>query len=851
MEQGVSAQALDDRGEPVGTHYFGCRLTGLVTLMALGPVGEAYLGDFARRHTEFVSSLINCRDERLTYDLRIVARPDAKLFTRGRVSMGIIGRMEAAANAQAMEAGRQLFNLLTATYAEFDTEMCSSESLAELRQPFAPQHVLTLTRRFGWQPLDSIRGEARQTRHVGFLEDAAREAPQRPVADASVFYVFPFSASFAAFAGLFHFLLLQEAPICLSVRLRPTALQPGELEFLVGQMARCEKYAQLGVGPISDDVSYLRPTLQQQARLFQERQLRVLHGLSDDAALIKIALFSPAPIPMAVADVVGHFFTEPAGMLGVESGPARYLAGGYDVSAPADVGQELEAFKSLDLPLEGPAEMSLATRRLPHLFDAWEAAAVFRLPFATMEPPPGVAARLFRRLPPPADLPADGTLLGSSRVAGVDQSVHLADPDRLRHVYVVGQTGTGKSTMLRTMLLDDIRRGHGVCLIDPHGDLLHDVLQRIPRAREDDVLLIDPTDVDYPVGLNLLECTGDAQRYFVAQEMVGIITKLMTDEYGSEGLKYLGPIFFQHMRMNLLLITNDPERPATLVDLYRIFSSKTHWQNWVPLKTDDPDLRRWVEEVLPRTDYTSPGSEGISMGGYLGSKFEEFVFDPMLRGIFGQARSTVNLRSAMDDGKVVLVNLAKGAMTEATARFFGMIVLAKLQAAAMSRIALPAEKRRPFFVYVDEFQSVATANFISILSEGRKFGLGLVLANQFVSQLEDQRVVESVFGNVGTLVTFRVGRRDAELLARYFAPAFSESDLGELPNWDAIVSLQVRGEALPPFSVSTVLPEESPDRAAAERVRARSRDKYARRPDAEPKEQGAATTRAVEAGATD
>jgi len=381
--------------------------------------------------------------------------------------------------------------------------------------------------------------------------------------------------------------------------------------------------------------------------------------------------------------------------------------------------------------------------------------------------------------------------------------------------------------MLKSMIKSDIDKGNGVCVIDPHGDLFRWVLQRVPDKRLEDILILDPADMDYPVGLNMLDCEEEAQRHLIVQDLVGIIYRIMQDEYGDAAGGMMGPVFFQHVRMNLLLVMSDPDRPSTLLDFYKIFVEANYWKRWVPLKTQDPQLASWVEQVLPRVDYFRT-SDGVPFGGYIVSKFEEFVFDPMLRNIFGQRRSTVNLQQIMDSGKILLVNLAKGELSDVASRFLGMVLLSKLQAAAMGRVKIPIEERRPYFVYVDEFQSIATQSFITMLSEGRKFGLGLVLANQFISQLKDRRITEAIFGNVGSLICFRVGQADAETMEKFVAPGFSRSDLTNLPNWYSIISTLVSGQTVPPFSIETEMGDFAHDPDRERKVRAASRKQYSR-----------------------
>jgi hypothetical protein len=547
--------------------------------------------------------------------------------------------------------------------------------------------------------------------------------------------------------------------------------------------------------------------------------------------LITLELASPAPISDLVADAVGSLVTQPAGGL-MPTSPGNifgYLSGGYEVVRPKEIKHWVGAFERLDVVLAAHPLAPNGAERLLYLFDSVDAQAAFRLPPATLEAPVGLETRHWREKPPPKNLPVRGLLIGTSVQRDTAQPVRVGCEDRLRHMYVVGQTGTGKTTLLQTAILDDIEAGEGICLIDPHGDLYKELLGKIPVERIDDVVILDPTDTAWPVGINILEFETETQRHFIIQEFIAIMSRIIEDEFGYGAVKeFAGPIFFQHMRMNLLLAMSNPNEPATLLEFYMIYQKRDYWRRWVPLGIKDPLLEQWVKEVLPKTDYLTPGSDKTSMGSYIGSKFEGFVFDPMLRNIFGQKRSTLNFREIMDGGKILLVNLAKGELTETNSRFLGMVLLAKLQASAMGRARLPEQGRRPFYVYVDEFQSIATQSFVTLLSEGRKFGLSLVLANQFVSQIKDARIVDSILGNVGTLICFRLGHSDAEAMEKKMFPHITMSDMVNVPNWHAYVATLVEGQAVAPFSIRTVLAPVPYDESRATEVRDVSRKKYGR-----------------------
>jgi hypothetical protein len=572
----------------------------------------------------------------------------------------------------------------------------------------------------------------------------------------------------------------------------------------------------------------LQPTLQEQARLYQQHQTRLLFGLKDNAAVMTLEAASPHPLSLPVLDLLGTVVTEPAGgsTPKMEGVPHRYLAGGYEIVERSGAPHTQDAFQQLELTLVPHPSAPPEAERLLYLFDAVEAAAAFRLPPATVELAPGLTVQFWRTHSAPRNLPQVGCLLGLNTHGGSTQEVRLGREDRRRHVYLVGQTGTGKSTLLKTMILDDMRAGIGLCVIDPHGDLFKELLGHVPEERLNEVVVFDPTDTDYPLGLNLLEYRTEAQRHFLVQELVGITARLMEDDYGAAVGQMIGPIFFQHLRMNLLLAMSNPEDPGTLLEFYSIYQDNKYWRRWLPLQLSDPLLERWVTQILPETNYTKSTGDGVALGAYIGSKFDGFVFDPMLRNIFGQKRSTLNLREIMDTGKILLVNLAKGELTEANSRFLGMVLLAKLQAAVMERGKAPRHERREFSLYVDEFQSLATQSFVTLLSEARKFGLSLVLANQFVSQIKDTQITEAIFGNVGTLVCFRLGQTDAELIERELFPVFTRFDLVNLPNWQAYMTTLINGQTVQPFSLRTVVDSTPTDVLRAAAVRERSRQLY-------------------------
>jgi type IV secretory pathway TraG/TraD family ATPase VirD4 len=397
--------------------------------------------------------------------------------------------------------------------------------------------------------------------------------------------------------------------------------------------------------------------------------------------------------------------------------------------------------------------------------------------------------------------------------------------DRLRHVYIIGRTGTGKTEVMKTMAAQDIKEGRGLCIIDPHGEFVEDILEVIPKNRADDVIVFDPSDMERPLGLNMLDMRNEAQRDFVVQEMLAIFEKLFPPEV-------IGPMFEHNMRNVMLTLTADPSDPGTLVEIPRMFTD-TQFQNYYVRRVTDPTVRSfWEQEMAKTSDFHKS-----EMLGYLVSKVGRFVENTMMRNIIGQKRSSFDFREIMDSGKILLVNLSKGKIGEINSKLLGLIIVSKLQMAALSRANVGEDKRSDFYLYVDEFQNFVTDSFATILSEARKYHLGLVLAHQYLGQLsvekpgsstQDTKVRDAVFGNVGTMIAFRVGVEDAEVIAREMAPVFSEYDVVNVERFNAYVKLMINNTISRPFSMKTLPLTKSNQAGVAQTIKEMSRLKYGR-----------------------
>lgn len=452
------------------------------------------------------------------------------------------------------------------------------------------------------------------------------------------------------------------------------------------------------------------------------------------------------------------------------------------------------------------------------IVSAEEMASLFHPPLPTTETPK-INWLTARKLVAPVNVPHSGILLGQNVFRGNRSLIHMKLEDRRRHMYIIGTTGTGKSVLMSNMAIQDIKNGEGVAVIDPHGSLVEEILENIPEERIDDVVYFDPSDIERPVGLNMLEATSPQEADFAVQEMIAIFYKLVTDP------SMIGPMFEHNMRNAMLTLMANTDYPGTIADIPRIFTDP-EFQKYSLKFVTDPIVRSfWEKEMAKTTDYHKS-----EMLGYLISKVGRFVENAMMRNIIGQPRSGFNLREIMDKRKILLVNLSKGKVGEMNSNLLGLIIVSKLQMAALARADVPEHNRPDFFLYVDEFQNFITDSIATILSEARKYRLNMVLAHQYIGQLvvnNDTKVRDAVFGNVGTVAAFRIGVEDAELMAKQLAPVVTEYDLINIEKYNAYVRLLIDNSTSRAFSMQT-FPPSMGDRERALRIRAIARLKFGR-----------------------
>ena len=447
-----------------------------------------------------------------------------------------------------------------------------------------------------------------------------------------------------------------------------------------------------------------------------------------------------------------------------------------------------------------------------------ELATVFHLPNKNVQTP-GIIWLISRRASAPTNLPTTGLYLGQSIFRGVKQKVYMTPEDRVRHTYIIGQTGTGKSQFLMSMVLQDIINGEGVAVIDPHGSDVSELLEKIPAHRMEDVILFDAGNTERPMGLNMLEAESEEEKHLIINSFISSLYKL----YDPNRQGIMGPKLERAIRNVMLTAMMDKE--STMVDVLRLLIDKKYAESFIPKITDPLVKKYWVDEMA----HTSEQTKGEQMG-YFVSKFDRFVTEKVMRNIVGQPKSAFNFKKLMAEKKILLCDLSKGKIGEENSNFLGLLIVPKILGAALSRSTMIDQgiKFPHFYLYVDEFQNFATDDFATILSEARKYKLDLIVAHQFISQLPD-KIKGAIFGNVGTTCAFRVGADDAKYLETQFDPVFKQQDLMNNPTGSYYLRLLVNNQPSVPFSVSVdweAITNAKKDPDMAKKIREMSSLKY-------------------------
>lgn len=406
---------------------------------------------------------------------------------------------------------------------------------------------------------------------------------------------------------------------------------------------------------------------------------------------------------------------------------------------------------------------------------------------------------------------SDVLYLGKTNFRNQEKRFGIKKEDRRRHMYVIGKSGTGKSTLLENMVVADINSGEGVCFVDPHGESAENILNLIPKERAEDVIYFNPADINFPVAFNPLERVSFEMRHLVASGLMSVFKKIWPDVWSAR-MEYI-------LNNALLALLEYPN--STLLGIMKMFSDVDYREKIVENLQDPVVKSFWTDEFAKYTQRLE--TEAVAA---IQNKVGQFVTNPLIRNIVGQVRSSFDIRSIMDQKKILIINLSKGRIGEDNSALLGAMMVTKIQLAAMSRVDMAMSERNDFYLYVDEFQTFATESFANILSEARKYRLGLILAHQYIDQL-DEKVRFAIFGNVGTIISFRVGANDAEYLEKEFFPDFMATDFVNLANFNMYIKLMIDGMASKPFSAKTMPPPALPEENISDMLIQSSRKKYA------------------------
>ena len=574
-------------------------------------------------------------------------------------------------------------------------------------------------------------------------------------------------------------MLEQSAPSLLSITLRPTSLRPEELSRL-RSIARGEATSgtMLSGGEEEAIVAFSEGLVQQAKRCFE----------------MDVLLAQPQrPVSPGLQSAVEQGFFGGLGRMETEKVSLETRSGLLRPARPASTKRQGSAPGAHQT--GGSSTTDEDAGRLRKLGGTEEATRLFRFPAPAMGEVAGVSRSHPASRHVPSSLPGEGPLFGRKKDSRKEKEVRLHPEDMFHHVYILGQTGTGKTTMLGSMIEERLRAGAGLGLIDPHGDLYDQVRRAVPAGRQGDVVLFDPADPGNDATLNLLEYDPEYPRQ--RSRLVNELFQIFEQEYDNEAL---GPIFENYMRNALLLVMDDPEEPGTLMDVVRIFQDEGYRETLLQACGNERVVQFWRQaESTPDTgELPSPNNIAI----YVTSKLSRFIDDDYLRSLVNQRRSTLDFRQVIDSGKILLVKMQKGRLGQIGIRMFGTIIVTRLMMAALTREGIPEEERRDFYLFVDEFQNFTTPTIASLLSEARKYRLSLTLANQTLYQLENE-IADAVLGNVGSVVALRPGVKDFGRIEPYVSPPFSREEITNLPNYKAVARLLAGGEPTRPFLFET------------------------------------------------
>lgn len=788
----------------IGWELSSILLAGLTIMnLPINPQAVSEIEDSLARHlfrnrTVFAHA-VSQWPPNISLELHLTTIPDLEFQSRGDIHYSLLLRAQHQSQDTAMETALSYFApmqaLLNSCFPEAEfSSIQEPEHLAALLRPFEPGYATLLTR---YQRLVNLAQPL--TRNPTTFTATKPAGPKESSPKAMAPYTYPWVCGHDSQERLIRFLLWQSHPVWLVIKMRAATDIEIERQRLVHLVENCDAYLS---GTIESATLHT-----QQINLLQGQALRQLAALEEGGLQMAVLIFTLDQSDPALMTMLGNSITA----MPLQGNRESMLQGNF---ASRDLSTE-EGLNGAWFP-----EMDIYTPE--------EAAAAFRLPTPPYFELPGLPVKRFRsafaQLPPDLGNTSETLFLGMNVHRGVSQPVHCRVQDRMRHMFILGMTGTGKSSFLEGLILQDIHQGHGLCLVDPHGELVENVIGKIPKEREKDVIILDPLDTHYPVGFNLLEWRTIEERDFIVDDIFLAFDRMY--DLRQTG----GPIFEHNFRNMLKLLMGDKPRPGftpTVLEFAPLYMYRD-FRRWLLASVNDGQVKDFVKEL----ERTGGDASLQNLSPYITSKFGRFTSDSILKRVVGQEQTPFSFREALDSGKIVLIKLGRGRFGSYVSGFLAAQIVSRFKNAAMSRADIPEQQRRPFFLYVDEFQNLPKEDFTELLAEARKYRLGLIMANQFASQLESRQdlrespVLRAVLGNVGIFVLFRLGIEDAQTLSMITHPTFTEQDLKELPNWQAYMNLRLEGQVIPPFSLETVLDTTPFDPKKAARIRTLSQKKY-------------------------
>lgn len=730
-----------------------------------------------------------------TFEIRISVVPDLLHKAQGDIDMSLLirclGNSEEAAREQAAASFLALFPILVTCLPEADLKLIKTDvELEHYCKPFEINHAVAVIRRTQDVPLVSVV----VPNNVGFLGKESKKSDRQ---DIVLQHLAPWIPSYDDWGRLLEILAGQMEPTMLLVRLRYCADLEEERQRLNDIVEICE----VALSGAEANECALRKTVS----MFEEQSVARQESLNHPCFNVTAMITSGRPVPAPLAAAFGSAIS--GRRMGGEE-PA-WLQGGHEILTVEDSFMDADYF-----PEKAP-------------FSIGEAACAFRFPSPPSRDIPGLPVQRFRAnlamLPPDLDDSPASIKLFLNEFQGMSQPVHIDPDDRMRHTYIMGQTGTGKSSLMENMIVQDIRAGRGLAVIDPHGDMVDNILARIPIERAEDVIILDLLDRERPVGFNMLQWADIPERDLIIDELYQTLDHIYDMKQAG------GPIFEQHFRNMMKLLMGDAPREGfvpTLLEFIRCYTD-TDFRHRLMESINDQQVIDFIKEA----EAAGGDTKLANIAPYVTSKFGRFVNDTTLKNIVGQDETSFNFDEIMRDGKICLIKLGKGRFGSQVSGLLANMLVARFKFSAMKRGEMSMEDRRDFFLYVDEAHNLPQENFSELLAEARKYRLGLIMATQYCSQLGNvsgggDDLLSAIFGNVGSLITFRTGSQDADVLAKGFAPYFNCLDLQSLPNFFGYARMNLKGQSTMPFSFRTELDITPVNEELGKRIRSLSRLKY-------------------------